>query len=348
MSNASTSEPTDRLRRRRILPSNAFRGALVLMASLANSTLAATPPAWERLAPLPSGHGGLVGGAIDGEIIIAGGTNWTNDTKSWLDQIWAYDPKRNVWRDAGRLPVATAYAATGNDGRTLWFAGGSSGVATHRSVWRIERGLAPQLAAPLDRGFVYAAGATIGTTLYAVGGTDDQAGLERITNTFLAIDLSTGATKRLADYPEASLTTSTAVGVGDRVFVFGGARWDAAGKTVVNHSAAHAYSLARKRWEKLPPLPYAIRGITAVALDPRHVLVAGGYRNDEIEFVANAFVFNVETGTYSPTIPLPYAAMVGLVKSGDWLFCLGGEDRKKHRTDAVYRLRWADLLKNAR
>jgi hypothetical protein len=36
--------------------------------------------------------------------------------------------------------------------------------------------------------------------------------------------------------------------------------------------------------------------------------------------------------------------MVTLVKDGEWLYCLGGEDRKRHRTAAAFRIRWASLL----
>ena len=163
--------------------------------------------------------------------------------------------------------------------------------------------------------------------------------------TFHAINLTTGAITRLANYPEAGLATGTAATIGDRLYVFGGARWDQAKSTVVNHSAAHVYSTTTKTWTALPPLPHPGRGITAVTLDARHILVAGGYRNDDVEFVRDAYVYDVQTGIYTATTPLPYAAMVALVQSGDWLYCLGGEDRKKHRTDAAYRIRWRELLR---
>lgn len=306
---------------------------------------AAAPPAtWERLAPLPVGNGGFVAAALNGEIVLAGGTTWRGDTKVWLDQIWAYDPRRQLWRASGRLPVALAYAASGHDGRTLWFAGGSSGSATHASLWRLDDAHSPTLAAKLDRGFVYAAGAVLGSALYAVGGTDDQAAIDRVGSAFIAIDLKSGSLTRLPDYPEKGLTTGTAAAVGGRLFVFGGARWDPVAKAVVNHASAHAYSVADRRWEPLPALPHAGRGLTAVALDNRHIYVAGGYRNDQVEFVADAFVFDVATHTYRPATPLPYAAMVGLVQSGEWLYCLGGEDRKRHRTEAAFRIRREQLL----
>lgn len=319
--------------------------AVILVAVSSPVALAASSGGWQRLAPLPVGNGGFVSAALNGEIVIAGGTTWKDDTKSWLDQIWIYDPARNAWRDGGRLPVALAYATTGTDRSSLWFAGGSSGTSTHLVLWKMEPGGAVRRSATLERGFVYGSGAVIGSTLYTVGGSDDQSKLDHITNAFHGINLRTGALTRLPNYPEAGLSTGTAAAIGDRLYVFGGAQWDPAKATVVNHSAAHVYATNAKAWTPLPPLPHPGRGITAVTLDDRHILLAGGYRNDEVEFVRDAFIFDVQTSVYTATGPLPYAAMVALVQSGDWLYCLGGEDRKKHRTDAVHRIRWRELLR---
>src|SRR5690606_4848031 len=94
----------------------------------------------------------------------------------------------------------------------------------------------------------------------------------------------------------------------------------------------------------LPSLPYAVRGITAAALDENHLFLAGGYKNASEGFTAEAFVFDVRTRTYRPAPPLPYSAGVGLVRAGEWLYCIGGEDQMRHRTAAFYRLRWRDLL----
>ena len=294
---------------------------------------------WEELAPLPVPNGGFVAGASRDGIMVAGGVTWRGETKIWLDGIWHYDPARNTWRDAGRLPAAVAYSTLGVAPGVVWFAGGSSGESTHRTLWRMDAGKLPRVVATLERGFVNSCGALIGDILYVVGGTDDQAHVERATNTSFAVDVRTGAMKRLPDYPEPSLITGAAAAAG-----FGGARWVAAQNSVENHSSAHAFDPADARWEKLPALPHPGRGFTAIALDEQHILIAGGYRNDAVEFVRDAYIYDVRSKTYRPTTPLPYAAMVTLLQSGEWLYCLGGEDRKRHRTDAVFRIRWQPLL----
>jgi N-acetylneuraminic acid mutarotase len=314
-----------------------------ILLTFANASAGANAQ-WEQLASLPVPNGGFAAGESGGRIIVAGGVTWRDDTKIWLDRIWLYDPARNSWSESGRLPSPLAYPVTGVKGDTLWFACGSSGESTHHTLWQIDAARPPRVVATLDRGFVNAAGALIGTSLYVVGGTDDQARVDRATNAFRAIDIKSGAMTPLPEYPEPSLITGTAAAAEGRLFVFGGARWDATIKGVVNHASAYAYDPAGKRWEKLPPLPHPGRGLAAITLDNRHILVAGGYRNDEVEFVPNAYLFDLQSETYTPTTPLPYAAMVSLVKAGDWLYCIGGEDRKRHRTAAVFRIRWRSLL----
>jgi N-acetylneuraminic acid mutarotase len=241
--------------------------------------------------------------------------------------------------------VAVAYPATGVAGNTLWFVGGSGGGAAHRSLWKLASIRQAVEAVPVRQASVYAVGGVIGGKFYTVGGTDDQAAIARLTNQLFSTDLTTGAVERLADYPEAALSNAGAAVLADRLYVFGGGYWDAARQGVFNHASAHAYVPATGRWEKLPSLPHAGRGFSAIALDDRYLLIAGGYRNDQVEFVADAYLFDTQTRRYRPTLPLPYAAMVALVRDGEWLYCLGGEDRKRHRTDAAFRIRCAELLR---
>lgn len=299
---------------------------------------------WERLAPLPESNGGFISGAVDGRILIAGGTNWKDDTKHWLTRIHAYDPASNTWSASGALASPLAYAVAGEQAGALWFAGGSGGKGTHAAVCNIDRSLVAKSAFTLASGFALAGGAVLGSSLYVLGGTDDMDHLERATNAFLAIDLRSGRTTKLPDYPEPAFFIGAFAACGDRFFAFGGARWDAGSKAVANLSASHVFNTVSGRWQKLASLPIAIRGITAVALDDTHILLAGGYKNNAEEFTDEVLIYDIASGKYTATQPLPYRAMVSLVKSGDWLYCLGGEDRKRHRTDAAFRIRWKDLL----
>ena len=48
---------------------------------------------------------------------------------------------------------------------------------------------------------------------------------------------------------------------------------------------------------------------------------------------------------YAKTMDLPVAALPGLVRAGDFVYSLGGEDRARHRTDECFRVKVAELLK---
>jgi N-acetylneuraminic acid mutarotase len=309
-------------------------GALIAVAGAAMAPAAG----WERRAPLPVPNGGFVAAALGGRIVVAGGTTWDGDTKRWLDRIWSYDPATDRWNEAGRLPAALAYPASAQIGETLWWTGGSSGDTTHRSLWTLGGDLTPRLVSRLSEGFVYAAAAPVGLELHVIGGTNDQAALDRVSNRFRSIDLKTGRSTELPPYPEKGLTTATAVAVDGRVLVFGGASWDSTSRTVVNHAAAHAYDPRTRRWSALPPLPRPSRGLTAISLGPRRLYLAGGYEGDDAGFVAGGLIFDPVNPGYRPATPLPYAGMVTLVKLDGWVYCLGGEDRKRHRSDAVHRI----------
>lgn len=307
------------------------------------NTIVAAAATWEPIAPLPEPNGGFVAGAVGGRVVIAGGTTWKDGAKQWLDRIHTFDLAANAWRAAGRLDVPLAYAAVDGHAGALWLAGGTDGAQTHRAVRIIDRSFTVKTAFPLAEGFALAGGGVMDGALYVLGGTDDMNNLARATNVFRAVDLRTGRVTKLLDYPEPAFITGASAVCGARFFAFGGARWDAAVEAVANLSAAHAFDPAMGRWEKLAPLPYAVRGLTACALDDTRLLLAGGYKNDTEEFTDAAFLYDTRTDRYTATTPLPYRGMVALVKLDDWLYCLGGEDRKKSRTAAAFRIRWKEL-----
>ena len=298
---------------------------------------------WEKLPPLPEPSAGFICGAIGESVVVAGGTNWREDKKHWLDEIWVFAPEAKTWRTAGRLAAPLAYAAFGEAGDALWFAGGSNGEITHPNLSRLDAQMAVTNVARLAPRIVLGSAAILGGRLYAIGGAEDQARLDTVGARCFAIDLRSGATTRLADFPAHGHFVGTAAACAGRIFVFGGADW--VNGEAVNSANAFSYSPAEDRWHKLPPMPSANRGLAAVVLNDETILLAGGYKNDIEEFTSEAFLFNVQRGEYRPIKPLPYRSLVGLVKCGNFIYCLGGEDKKKHRTDACYRIPVEELIK---
>ena len=304
----------------------------------------ASAAGWQAIASLPEPNGGFVAGALNGELIAAGGTHWKDDTKHWLDKLWIYSPRQNIWRPAGTLSQPVAYAAVGSAGDQVWFVGGSTGTRTLSSLKRLKQGGVLSDMSGSRVGTVYSAGAFDGSKLYVIGGAMDQGLLNTATNACHNWDVKTGVRTELPALPVSSFVTGTAAACGGRVFVFGGARWDAGAETVANLDDVFSLKPGSKQWERQQKYPFAVRGVTAVALDQRFIYVAGGYKNDAEEFTSEAFLFDTRDNSFKPSAYLPYRAMVALVVLQGDLYCLGGEDRKKHRTDAAFRIPVRELL----
>lgn len=307
-------------------------------------SLTAGAHSWEKLAPLPAPNGGLVCGEVDGKILAIGGTNWeTGARKNWLTTVSQFDPATLRWSSLGTLKQPIAYGMGATVGGVFIVVGGSTGQASFAGVIRVKHGKVSSsptggIAAPA----VISAGGRIGDEIVFAGGTDDAANIKGLGNHAAAWNVRTGALRPLPAYPGPGFGIAAFAVAGDELYVFGGAKWDAQSKTAAtNFSDALAFSPRTNVWRRLQPYPFAVRGQAAIALDDRHIYVGGGYANDE--FIDRAFIYDVAKDRYTPAPALPYKAGPHLVKSGGFIYCFGGEDRQKHRSDLVYRIKISDL-----
>lgn len=292
---------------------------------------------WETLPPLPEANGGFACAAIGQRLVLAGGTNWVNEEKRWLDTVRVFDTVTRTWSEAGRLPEAAAYGVAGAWDSALWLAGGSDGSGAHNTLLRVSAdSSAPQtVALPAGSGAVLAGGGVHENTLLLVGGVPDPARLTAAHTRVQRLRLGDGAVERLPDLPGPGRFTAASAVTANQLFVFGGAEWTDG--TVRNRDDAYALDLQKPRgWRPLRALPAATRGLTAVALDDRRLYLAGGYRTDA--FTAEAWIYDVVNDRYTPAPALPFAAMTTLVVCGDHLYCLGGEDRQRARSNACFRI----------
>ena len=307
---------------------------------------------WERIAPLPEPNGGFIASADSGGITVLGGTNWADGTKHWLRNISHYRPEKNRWEVIARLGEPVAYALPGivrnADGRQVGFVmlGGSNGIRPLKCLAVVDTiKTALQPAPALPEKIALCAGGIVGDTFIIVGGTDNAANNAGFTNRAFSFDLTKRTLAPLPDFPGRPFGNAAYATIRDDLFVFGGANWDETQQAVANTAVAHAFSVAGKQWRGLKPYPFAVRGLGGVNLDDRHIYLAGGYKNDAEEFTAEAFIYDVNSGEYAAASPLPLKAAAHLVKLEDWIYCIGGEDRKAHRTDAVFRIEWKELLR---
>ena len=300
---------------------------------------------WEPLPPMPAPNGGFLAGVSQGKIYVLGGTNWSGGVKNWLQDIHSFDPATKKWETCGALdsPLAYGLAGTTDEGEIV-FGAGHTGKEPWAGIGVLSGGkVLPAEARHHHAVTAVAAGGVWGGRLFIVGGTSDVADLSLLRRTAVAIRVRTGELEPLADFPGKAFGTAGSVIVNGRLFIFGGAHWDAASQAVVNSQEAHALDLREHTWRRLARLPVAVRGLSAVAVDDSHIYLAGGYRSAPDGFIADAWVYDIAADAFSPARPLPAPGMCGLVRCGDFLYCMGGEDKMKSRSDKCHRIPVAEL-----
>lgn len=292
---------------------------------------------WEKLPPMPEPIGGFIAAEENRKLVLIGGTNWQNDVKHFLTSRYVFDPAKMAWEKGAPTSEPIAYVVSGTWNGKLAWGGGTNGERSVRRISTMPGEMLPELV-------VLSGGGLIGDELVFVGGTDDPAKIDRTTRAAFSVNLKDGKVTKLPDFPGKGFGVAASAILGDQLFLFGGANWDAAKSTVVNTDDAYALTLATREWRKLKSFPFPVRGLTAIALNDRLIYLAGGYKNDIEEFSPEGFFYDTKTDTYSPAPRPPYRAMVELVTIGEYLYCFGGEDKKKSRTDQCWRIPLAKLL----
>lgn len=318
------------------------------MSLAATGTIAAAE--WEPIAPLPVSNGGFSAGAAQGQIVIAGGTTWKDDVKVWLDDVWLYDAASNQWKSLGKLPNALAYGVTAEVEDGLLIAGGFDGKQSRTEVLKIgadKKVTTTPLRLP--QGTSLAVGGLLGSgiheSLFVFGGSPDPSKLDGVLPFGQQMLLDAGKTEQLPEDKSVHLFISTGAVCGNALYVFTSARATSP-TTVENLANAWVFHPAKKAWSPIRPYPMPWRGVTALKLDDTQIYLAGGYGGDPESFRSAAFVYDTKANKYRISKPLPIAAMVGLVTDGKHVYCLGGEDAKKHRTEKCWRIPLAELLKH--
>jgi N-acetylneuraminic acid mutarotase len=302
---------------------------------------------WESIAPLPEPNAGFAAGWLNGKLVIAGGTNWPEGVKRWLDKTWVYDPRANQWTPGPSLPQPLAYGAWGSDGQRLWIAGGADGKMARNEVLVLTKDDRWKQVGTLNQKVAFTGGAFVEGKLWAYGGTPDPDDWQQVTTALSSVSASGKASEESPLRREGvGIGLPAVVGLGGKLYAFTGAWMSAENGQVQNSAEAVAYDVTSKTWTKLAPYPVSARGVAAVALDDQHVYLAGGYGTDEQGFLDAAWIYDVRTQQYRKALPLPIKALMCLVKGGDgFIYGLGGEDQKKHRSAACFRIPVAALLK---
>jgi N-acetylneuraminic acid mutarotase len=302
---------------------------------------------WQKMPPMPEASGGFVVGEQEGRIFVLGGTNWRDEVKHYLTSVYAFDPREMQWMKMASLSEPIAYAVSGTvDGHLMWAGGTRSGPSVKRAG-TLDKVVTTSEAKALPDRVVVSAGGVIGEELVFVGGTDEVNDLTHLTRAAFSRNVKSGKITELPEFPGKPFGTAGSAVIGDRLFIFGGANWDFEKETVVNTADAYALSLSKREWKRLTSLPFVVRGMHGIPLNDRLIYLLGGYKNDVEEFGSETFFYDTETDRYLPGPPAPYRGLVELVICDGFLYCVGGEDRKKSRTDQCWRIPVRELLEVA-
>jgi N-acetylneuraminic acid mutarotase len=304
---------------------------------------------WQPQPVLPMGVAGMAATSFNNTIVVAGGTQWEGDNKLTLAKRWQLT--NSGWQRQPALPHAFAYGAYGVWEGQLVLAGGIDDSDVRADVLLCDIAGRLRLLAKLPAPRAYCGGTVLGGNLYVLGGTSDIHDLTKLRDTFWCIDLAMGEIVHLPDFPGGRVMHAALAATLSYIFVFPGGKYDDDKRQTQNAQVVWRYSPLLKQWETIAPYPFPVRGLAVCALDERHVLTVGGYKtapeaNEPPAFTTDCFIYDAVENRYRHLPPFPYAAMqMGLLRHGDLIYAIGGEDRARHRANAVYHARIADLIK---
>jgi hypothetical protein len=297
--------------------------------------------------------------ATKDSIVTVGGTFWSaNDSgvaeKQWVARVDSLLPSAMHWQSLPEYPIPIDYALVVYLNGRIYVIGGQNDhglIADTYSLAPQERPLhwrqGPRLPRPLSR----LRGGTWGSMIVVV--TDEysttDSGASRAGPKVIAWDTDDrdGGWTELAPVPEPSIGFRAAAVAGDNLFVFGGAS-ELSKEQLRLTDQVWQYSLKAKQWSARSRLPTAMRDTTAVAVDERYILLAGGVEQavapesapdheSRILLSTRCLVYDTIGDRFMAARPLRLAtADHGIAVLGTQLFVVGGEDSPyRTRTDLV-------------
>jgi hypothetical protein len=292
---------------------------------------------------MPTPAAGGAAAFLGSRLVYAGGATWEGGTKQWLKRVQVYDPASDAWTDGPALPTALGYGAYLRTADALEILGGNDGERTHRECWRLEvsaKQWQRSGAAPTDT--LFGRAEAIAGRTYLFGGCSEITDLTRCTDAVFVREATEW--RRISSLPQGKVAMPAAAQVRGRVYFFGGCSMLEPGK-LFNRDEAYSFDPAGGAWRKLRSLPKANRGLTAVAVNDRYILLYGGYsatqqeaagQGPEFGFTRAAFAYDVENDSYLNLGSGPLAAAgVELLYRDGTLFALGGEQRMRGRSERL-------------
>jgi len=317
--------------------------ALLILLILLPSIAGATGEDWfktgEKISSIPHAYGmaGSFSGTSGNAILVAGGSWFENDTKTYGDSIYVYTTDAG-WIAAGVLPRHIAYGASVQLPHGVLCLGGEGHDGAVDDLYEIrwnEKASVlefvndyPSLPSKASR----LSAVLMGNFVYTISG-----------KSFFRLNLEDKSWEKLPDVPFEDRTGAVMVrqsnGVNDCIYLFGG-------KSDIYHNDAWRYdpsAPAVSRWSRLPDIPYPLAFAPAIARTPSQIFVFSGSTGNDIDarggfnFPKDILSFNTITDTW---------CKVGEMEEGKvWANALSfknqivipsGEIRPRERTPEVF------------
>jgi N-acetylneuraminic acid mutarotase len=241
---------------------------------------------WSRVRSMPIAlnHPAVV--AYRGRLYVHGGYRGRRDLSSATNRLFAYDPRRNRWRELPRSPGGPRAAhAIGALGGRLYIAGGNraGGDIATLEVFDVRRrrwGRGPSFRGPARD---HTTGVAAGGFFYVLAGRNGAAGNFRVAERY---NPRRRRWERLPSMRRARGGIASAAISRGRVVVFGGEDFNT-GRTIAE---VELYDPRARRWRRLPDMRTPRHGLGGAALGNRIYAIQGGPRpgfhfSDALEFL---------------------------------------------------------------
>jgi len=253
---------------------------------------------FSKLPALPDreGFAGAFAGVSDGCLMVAGGANfpdkkpWEGGKKVWYDTVFALEKAEGEWKAVGKLPRPLGYGISVTTKSGVICIGGSDAEKHHAEVFllmlahgKLSIKDLPPLPAPQANG----AGALVGETVYAFGGSE-QPGEQAAMSRLFALDLKVSNPKwqELAPCPGKARILPVAAALDGAFYVAGGA-----GLEKTNGKVARVYLLDAWRykpgagWRAVANLPKpSVAAATPAPVAGSEFFIIGGDDGSLISF----------------------------------------------------------------
>jgi N-acetylneuraminic acid mutarotase len=303
---------------------------------------------WKTGPPLQLPKGGALTGLLNGQLILAGGSYWTNDQKVWIDQVVAFDCAAGYWRSLPSLPRPLANGAGTVWGNGFFCLGGTRPGAVLQDSYCLSftnNEYRWREFISLPEPLCYARAEVIDDGLCLFGGATDPADLQTSSSTVYRLSLADASPvwKKLAPIPGRGRSLPATAVCNRKVYLFGGS-FGTSQKEVVNLRDAYVYDPKLNSWHQIGNPPTATRAWSAAAWNDRYIFLFGGYSTSgaaEITpkgtFSRHVFRYDAQSDRYEEMTALPAGvADIHFHRFQQAFYGAGGEPGVKQRAASTY------------